>query len=39
MLAVTASTVTLVWLTLPVGNGGVIVDIWEPGFFYDEMKS
>ena len=27
MLAATASTLTLVWLTLPVGNGGVIVDI------------
>ena len=39
MLAATASTVTLVWLTLPVGNGGVIVDIREPGYFYDEMKS
>jgi len=31
--------VTLVWLTLLVGNGGVIVDIRKPRFFYDEMKS
>jgi hypothetical protein len=39
MVAATASTVTLVWLTLPVGNGGVMVDIRKSGYFYDEMKS